>query len=262
MFRVKIRVLIAVIGLLIFLHYSKVILPLETGLIKSFSTVQNYFFKQSNKFNWFFSYLFNSNKLLSENELLRAQLAQLQLDEVQLKILITENSELKKSLNYLQQTNFQYQTAKIIGRSLQNPQLLILDQGKNSGLKENNIVIYNQGIVLGKIETVLANTAFLLLFTDNQSQIAAKSLDQEKTQGLVVGQLGINALLKMVPQEENLSPNDIIITSGLEENIPNGLLLGKITEIKSSDQSLFKEAIIQPFFDIRQINYVQIIIAK
>jgi len=255
----KIRLLLAVIGLLIFLHYFKVLKPFENFLGQGLFNTQNFLFNQSNDLNIFFYYLLNAKKIYFENEQLKKSLSQQQLDKTAWLISQNENDQLKKALNYLKNTDYKYQTAKIIGQSTLNPQIFIIDQGKDSGILENNIVVYDDGIVLGKIDKVMDNTAYFLLMTDNQSQIAAKILNQDKTIGLVTGQLGINATLKMIPQEAEVMPGDNLVTSGLEQGIPSGLLLGKVVELKTSAQSLFKEAVIQPFFDIRQINYVQII---
>lgn len=260
--RNKLRWFIAVIILLIFLHYTSISEPIEYQIYNAFFPTQDWLFKKSNKFGLFFYYLINANKLMAENNLLKDKINELIKKQTELEITRQENQNLKNSLNYLSTVNYNYLTAKIIGRNIQNPQLLILDKGGMNGVKDNLIVIYNNGVVLGKISQTANYLSYLLLLTDNQSLIAAKIINQNNTTSLIRGELGISANMTMVPQEENININDIVITSGLEENIPSGLLIGQILEIKNSPEALFKNAIIKPFFDIRQTEYVTIILPK
>lgn len=254
------KILLAVVVLLIFVHYLKIILPLENQLLSNLSAAQQFLYQQSNKLNSFLYFIINFKKLLKENNDLKNQLSQWQIDQLQLDIFRAENENLKNQLNYLKGVNYQYQTAKIIGQSTLDSQILILDKGLADGLQENLVVIYQNGIVVGKINEVKEKISYLRLITDNQSLIAAKTVNQSMTIGLVKGQLGINCLMTLIPQEAEINVNDLIITSGLEENIPSGLLIGQIKEIKSSSQLLFKEAVINPLFTLGQLDYLIIII--
>ncbi len=260
--KTKLKIFLAVFIILLFLHYTKIIYPLENQFFNLIIPSQHLLYQKSNKINSFFYYLLNSQKLLKENEELKNKVNQLTLEQVELKTLKSENDVLKKSLNYFKTTNYQYLSAQIIGRSSFNPQLLILDQGRLAGVKENLAGIYSQGVMVGKIQKVEDQISYLLLLTDNQSQIAAKTINEKQTIGLVKGELGINAKLIMIPQEEEINNGDLIVTSGLEENIPSGFLIGEVSEIKNQPSALFKEAILNPFFDLRQLNFISIILSK
>lgn len=239
----QLRIFLAVIILLFFLHYSKLSAPLEFQFFNGITGSQQWLYQQSNKFGQFIYYLFHWQELLKENQKLNEKIIQLTSTETKINILTSENENLKKTLNYLTTTNYRYQTANIIGRNLLNPNLFILDKGSDDGLKENLAVILNEGIMLGKIDKVQEKISYFLLLTDSQSIIAAKTLNADKTSGLIKGQLGINAIFSMIPQNEVINNEDVVVTSGLEENIPKNLLIGKVIEIEKSPAALFKEAV-------------------
>ena len=60
------------------------------------------------------------------------------------------------------------------------------------------------------------------------------------------GEYGLGIVLDMVAQTDALNEGDTVVTSGLGNNFPKGLYIGKIQEIKSSDDKLFQEALIVP----------------
>lgn len=254
------KIFLLVIIILIFAHFTKILIPLENQLLIFFSSWQQAIYTQTKNTNTLLYFLLNFKKLLNENWELKSQINQQKIEQVELNLLKSENENLKNLLNYFSTHYYQYLTAKVIGRSLLDPQVLILDKGRADGVKKNSAVIYNNGIIVGKINEVKEKISYLLPLTDNQSLIAAKTLNKARTIGLMKGQLGINGLMSLIPQEEAININDFVITSGLEENIPSGLLIGQIIELKSSPQSLFKEAIIKPFFEIGYLDYLTIIL--
>lgn len=256
----NLRIILAVTLLLVFLHLTKIILPLENYLINFIKPAQKNLTLKGNSFSNFINYLFNSTKLIEENRELELEREQLLFDHVHYELLENENESLKKSLNYLENNNYQFISAQVIGSSMDNPQKLILDKGKKEGLKKDLPVFYENGIMLGKIYQVEEEISYLLLLTDNQSQLAAKLINSNETIGIVRGELGINTKLEMVPKEEELEVGEIVITSGLEKYVPEGLLIGEIGEVNNQPEALFKEAIINYFFNVKYINMVTIIL--
>ena len=52
---------------------------------------------------------------------------------------------------------------------------------------------------------------------------------------------------------------DLVYTEGIEEYLPRGLILGKITKVLMRENEVFKSAKIQPNFDIRDLELVFVI---
>jgi len=72
--------------------------------------------------------------------------------------------------------------------------------------------------------------------------------------------LELTVNLDFVPQNQAIEIFDVIITSGLEAEIPKGLIIGEVQDIKNEPNNLFKTAIINPAIDLNKINIVSVII--
>ncbi len=76
---------------------------------------------------------------------------------------------------------------------------------------------------------------------------------------MIKGEGNLRILFDLIPREENLSQNDIIVTSVLGGVFPKGLLVGKIKKINKSDVEPFQQAEIESFFNIKDIESLFII---
>ena len=115
-------------------------------------------------------------------------------------------------------------------------------------------------MIVGKIFAVKDNIAHVCLITDESCKVAAAISGKEGTDGLTSGKLGLTVEMNFVPQTESIVINDTIITSGLEELIPRGLLIGTIQEIYQERDDLFQTAVINPFINLNNLSIVSIII--
>lgn len=77
--------------------------------------------------------------------------------------------------------------------------------------------------------------------------------------GLVEGEYGLGIKMKLIPHFELIKENDLVVTSGLEEGIPRGLIVGQIKLIKNEPEELFQEASIESAVDFGKITLVNII---
>jgi rod shape-determining protein MreC len=55
--------------------------------------------------------------------------------------------------------------------------------------------------------------------------------------------------MEYVPLDKKISIGDSVVTSGLEENIRWGILIGQIVEINKKDNSIFQELTIKPLLN-------------
>ncbi len=212
----------------------------------------NFSINLDNFFNWpkqKFYQLGSSVKLWTqvstiskENEQLRSLVSSTVVDYVALTRLQNENSALRKELDFVRENKVGLVIAKVVGRQILNRSALVLDRGSRHGLAVGQVVTVGGGIVIGKLIEVYESQATVLLLTDPRSQLAVTSATINGTNGLVVGQTGNSLLLDFVPQTIPLTENDLIVTSGLEDNIPAGLLVAKVGQIISKDNDVFKQA--------------------
>jgi len=181
--------------------------------------------------------------------------------KTELEILKEENSELKKIVNFKTKSNYFFITSKIIGKSANNlEKIVIIDLGKNDGLKMGQAVVVDQGILAGKIVRVGNNTSMVRLTNDNQSKVAATILNKERSSGVVEGGYGLSMRMNFIPRNEVILVGDKVITSGLESGIPRGLLIGEIAVAENESYKPFQQAVLTPSTDLSKIIIASVLI--
>ncbi len=187
-------------------------------------------------------------------------ITQNKIDTATFELLKQENEELKKQLNYVQKKEVKYVGSQIIGKNI-DPlgNTLILDQGNKSEIKIGDAVIVGEGIFIGKIVRVEDTTSVVRLINDNQSKIASTLINQDKSIGVVEGGYGISVRMNYIPQNELVKVGDVVITSGLEGDMPSGLLIGTIEAVEKEAYQPFQKAVITPAIDLSKIKQVLVI---
>jgi rod shape-determining protein MreC len=85
-------------------------------------------------------------------------------------------------------------------------------------------------------------------------------IGEEKITALAKGLGNFKAKIELIPKEKETSPGDKVFTSALGYNFPEGILVGEIEDIKDSDISGFKEASLKPYFELKNLDYLFVIL--
>lgn len=202
--------------------------------------------------DWYNQYLSHKN-LFTENQQCLNQINKLYLERAEFILLKQENQSLRAQLNFLKKEK-RFVLAEVIGKGVdKTSNSLIINRGEADGIKLGNPVVVEEGFLLGKVMKVEKNISIIQLITDNQSKIAASILNHEKTLGVVQGEHGISLKMTMIPQNETVNINDLVITSGLEIKIPRGLIIGKVESIQKELYEPFQSANLQPLTDLNKV---------
>lgn len=196
----------------------------------------------------------NDNETLKkENDFLRGKINGL--NEIYL-----ENLRLKNSLSFKQQSAFKIIPAKVIARSADNWSTgLIIDKGSTSGISRGDPAVTYLGLVGRVIETT-GSTAKVMLLSD--PNLGVSSLVQRSRQeGLVCGTLGNNLIMKYLPEGADIKLQDIVVSSGLSDTYPKGLLIGRVVDIGKEFSGLSRYAIIKPAVNFSNLEEVLIVIS-
>lgn len=171
-----------------------------------------------------------------------------------------ENKELRDQLQFLKTVQYARIGADVIGRNI-DPigTTLVLNQGRDAGIHENDPVIVGNGILIGKVGRVNDATSIVRLINDNGSRIAGTLMNHDKSIGLVEGGYGLSVQMNFIPQNEVINQGDTVITSGLEEGIPRGLLIGTVEVVEKTPQGPFQEAILRPATDLQRLTVVTVL---
>lgn len=255
---------IIIAAAIILLHYLGALHPVESFLIDKSrpvfsrlyyagSYLKNIYARQSDKRDL--------NNLASQ---LEAKVNILTVENSKLKVLEEENKLLRSHLHFLTDKNYSYLMASAIysgdlNRTEENRSNIVIDIGKNEGSEIGLAVLNKEGIVVGKVISVSDHLSEVCLVTSRGCKFAAAFQGKEGTTGVAEGDLGLTIKMQFIPQTENIKTGDIIVTSGLEKNIPRGLVIGKVSQVNKENNELWQNAVIDRLFDENDLFIVSII---
>jgi len=147
--------------------------------------------------------------------------------------------------------------ARVIGGSVGTASLTIeIDRGKKDGIRGDMGVITPDGVV-GKVSEAYAHTSQVLLLTDKGSGVGAMLADS-RIQSPVGGVGEPLITMKYVPNDDDVSVGERVITSGMDRIFPRDLPVGTITEIRAGVP--FKQIRIKPAANLEKLEEVLVLL--
>lgn len=150
--------------------------------------------------------------------------------------------------------------AEVTGREADNwYEKLTINKGSKDGISENMAVVDRNGLV-GKIVNVTDSTSEVLLIIDSAGSLGGM-MQKSSIQGVLQGIGGGKGLINMtkLPYNADVQLNDVVVTSGVGGVFPAGLLVGTVVKVKTSADGLSKEAVIEPYADFNDIQFVLVV---
>ncbi|MFV0250113.1 MAG: rod shape-determining protein MreC [Bacilli bacterium] len=198
------------------------------------------------------------NKLkqqIEQNEFYKAKYEETKKNNQELKSLLELNQTLDE-LNYINATTVN----RNIGFWYNN---VTIDKGQKDGIKIGSAVITNKGLIGEVISTTYYNSDVKL--------ITSVSINNKISVKIQVNENFIYGLLTTYNKEDNsfvlegiydntLIPTDsLVTTTGLGNNYPAGLLIGKVKSITKDNFDLAMTLKIIPTVDFNNINFVTVL---
>ncbi|TBR17703.1 rod shape-determining protein MreC [bacterium] len=173
--------------------------------------------------------------------------------------LSVENLRLKKLLSFKQNTPYKVIAARVIGRDPSNwDSVLIIDKGSQNGIKKGFVSITFLGLA-GRVLEAGETTSKIILINDPNLSISAL-VQRSRQEGLVMGSLGGNLVMKYLPKDSDIKVSDTVITSGFTGNYPKGLIIGTVIEVGVEFSWLTRYALIKPVVNLANLEEVLVII--
>ena len=188
------------------------------------------------------------------------------------KILVEENKELKKEINDLKNStkidsllsDKKVINASIIYRSAPFwHDYITINKGKKDNIKKGYAVINNDGLV-GEIIKVYSNFSKVRLITNKSNNyISAKfSYNNKEYYGIIKNydiKTNILYLENVIGDLDNKILGINIVTSGLSSDMPSGLLIGQIIDIKKDNYNLSNIIKIKMSADINDLKILKVV---
>jgi rod shape-determining protein MreC len=196
-----------------------------------------------------------------ENKALREELGKLQRETQRLKETIAvvgglqeleafkkifEASRDRKSIN-----------AMVIGAGVgDSSHTVLLNRGSVDGITEYQGVICPTGVV-GKVVRVGPTSCLVQLITDPRFAMAARIQDS-RVRGLIHGSGVRQCRLMYIRDNDQIAVGDLIVSSGLEDIFPHGILVGRVSTIKPGEPP-FREVEVTPSVEFQALEWVLIV---
>ncbi len=249
-----------VLLLIIGLHYTGLISSIENFLrsllIAPFTAVHSFSVQTGTDYQFFR----DKESFMSAYNLCLVEAGESNVFEARLKILEKDNAELRQQLGFKQKQVVQTVAAEVVGNNLDGAeQTLVINQGTEAGIQVDQPVVVGNGILIGKVIKAETTIAMVRLINDSRSKIGATVLNEERSQGVVEGGYGISLRMQFIPRNETVHIGDQIVTSGLEDKIPRGLLIGTVSVIENEAYQPFQQAILTPVVNLTKLTLVSVL---
>ena len=229
-----------------------ILTPLQKGLTSAARFV-------SDKLAYFTEF----DELKTENERLKAEALELESKIRELDKYKAENKSLREFAGVIEKNReFEYEFAQVIARDPENLfYAFTIDKGLSDGLARYDAVITPDGLA-GIITEVGSTYAKVTSIIDDVSPIG---VIVSRTQDVAVleGDVRLRDLgqcrLSYLPGESSAAAGDTVLTSGLGDMFPSGIVIGTVLEVKQESHNISSYAIVEPAVDFSNIHYVMVI---
>lgn len=173
--------------------------------------------------------------------------------------LVLENKRLKELLAFREKNPYKLIATRVIARSADNwSSTVVIDKGSQDGIERGMSALTYVGLAGRVIETA-KNTSKIMLINDPSMSVSALA-QRSRQEGLISGTLGRNLIMKYLGEEPDIKLKDVIITSGLSQAYPKGLLIGQVVEIRKDFSGISFYAIVNPAVNLSKIEELLIIL--
>ena len=170
-----------------------------------------------------------------------------------------ENSRLRKMLQLSEKSSFHLLPSRVIAQDpFPNSNVLTIDKGESAGIKKNMGALVENGVA-GYVFRVYSKTAQVLLLSDRKAVLPAR-IQRSRVYGLIEGKSRTVLELKYLNNEDDVSPGDQVVTSGVDSFFPPGLPIGSVSEVHKEEYGMNQEVKIRPYVKASQIEELFIIL--
>lgn len=210
----------------------------------------------------FLGSLSNVANLQTENSSLRQENEKLLSDLVAAQESLRQTQSITQAIENTKDNHFAMVVAGVVGFDT-GSDFIVIDKGSDQGISENMPVISDNKVVFGRVFKVYKGFSKVMLVSNTESTIDAKIQNSDLTSqpvlGVIKGLGNLSVYLDLIPSDQELLKDQVLLTSGQEGIFPKDLLIGKITSKNQSDAKPFQTAKIQPFFNIKTVDSVFVI---
>jgi rod shape-determining protein MreC len=241
------------------LALSGVFTSFSKWIVSPLTSIQTWVSEQYQGLDSFLSASRDIRIVRQKNTELEAENARMQAQIVELQQQLVEYEILSALLEFARANpEHKYIGASVIGRD-PSPFLnyIIINRGSDDGLKRGMPVVTQNGLA-GRVVQVTATGARVSLITDPVTRINVR-IEPSRSAAVLAGSITGEITLEQIPQDAEVNPGNLILTSGLGGNYPANIIIGQITSVRFRENALFQSASVQPVTDFNDLSIVLVI---
>jgi len=199
----------------------------------------------------------STRKLIEENQKLLSQLTELENLE-------NENKFLREALDLGLEKDFDLIIARVTAKNIFTlkgvvfEDSILINKGKNDGIRKDFPVILSNKILVGKVVDVYDSFSRVVLLSSKDNVVDVQIQDTEGF-ALSKGEGNFKISLDLFSKDKELKNDLLVYTSALGGIYPQGLVIGKIGDVKIVDNEPYIKANILQAFDLSQLDQVFVI---
>ncbi|HOJ39147.1 MAG TPA: rod shape-determining protein MreC [bacterium] len=135
------------------------------------------------------------------------------------------------------------------------PGQLLVNKGSRDGVKPNMVVVSPEGSLIGRVIETGETTATVFTLFHPSTKISVM-VQSTREIGVLEGASLPYLLVRYLPRESHVQPGDTVITSGLSDYYPKGLVVGRIYRAVTEKNQFFLVAWVKPEAGFSQLDEV------
>ena len=137
-----------------------------------------------------------------------------------------------------------------------------INRGTSDGVRAGMSVVTGDGLV-GYVYEAMLNSSKVMSIIDTRSAVACL-VQRTRDNGVMRGEVTASSedaecYVYYLPNVNNITPGDVIVTSGTDSLYPKGLIIGEVTAVSQETSSDGSYVIVTPYVDFRHVEDVLVL---
>jgi rod shape-determining protein MreC len=214
-------------------------------------------------FRDFFGDVTHLGRTRNEIEKLKADNARLRNQLLQRKSADAELEQLKSVLDLAGRAGYKVLAARVIsqGASTSFTQIITIDAGTTSGVRQNMTVVSGEGLV-GVVKESYLNSALIMLATDPDFKVGVRVAGTQQI-GILSGRGSKRAELQLLDNQKIVKVGDVLLARGSTNNRPfvPGIPVGIISAVDSTAGSIAQTATVMLYPNFSALGVVSVVLS-
>ena len=211
-----------------------------------------------------YGYLYEYDRLVEENNSLRAENAALRETSRNYSELEAENERLRTLFDWAQKhTDFVMESAKIVAWDTSNyTSAFTIGKGSRSDIALGDCVVTEYGALVGQVIELGSDWATIRTIIDVDMDVGAL-VGEDSYSGVITGEFSLMkqglTRITYLSSGAHIFQNDEVLTSGKGGSFPPGLLIGDVSTVMTESGGQATYGIVTPACDVSRLSQVFII---